>query len=130
VIKLVFCLHRLPTLTSEDFQSYWLNRHAPLVRSVSPVLRIRRYVQCRTISDSRLAPALAARGAKVAPYDGVAELWWDSMEDIIAAGETAESRAAGRQLLEDERRFIDLANSPLFYVDESEIIGVSGRFSV
>jgi uncharacterized protein (TIGR02118 family) len=125
MIKLMFCLRRLPTLTSEGFQDYWINRHAPLVRAIAPVLRIRRYVQCHSFSDPRLASAVAARGATVAAYDGVAELWWDSIEDVIAAGASAESRAAGRKLLEDERRFIDLANSPLFYVAESEIISAS-----
>jgi hypothetical protein len=118
----MFCLRRLPTLTGEAFQDYWLNSHAPLVRSVAPILRIRRYVQSHTFSDSRLAPTIAVRGATVAPYDGVAELWWESIDDLLAVGATAESRAAGRSLLEDERRFIDLANSPLFYVQEREII--------
>jgi uncharacterized protein (TIGR02118 family) len=122
MIKLVFCLRRLPTLSNESFQDYWLNQHAPLVRAVAPLLRIRRYVQSHSFEDSRLAPAVAARGAIGASYDGVAELWWDSVDDLIAAGATAESRAAGRQLLEDERRFIDLANSPLFYVREKVII--------
>jgi len=53
----------------------------------------------------------------------VAELWWDSMEDLIAAGATSESRAAGLELLEDEQRFIDLGQSPLYFVREREIIG-------
>jgi hypothetical protein len=57
------------------------------------------------------------------PYDGVAELWWNGIEDIVAAGSTAEGRVAGRKLLEDERCFIDVANSPLFFVQETEIIG-------
>jgi uncharacterized protein (TIGR02118 family) len=123
MIKLIFCLRRLPTLSLESFQDYWLNRHAPLVRTVAPLLRIRRYVQCHSFSDLGLAPAVAVRGATVASYDGVAELWWDSIKDILAAGATSESRSAGRKLLEDERRFIDLANSPLFFVRETEIIG-------
>jgi uncharacterized protein (TIGR02118 family) len=122
MIKLVFCLRRIPTLSRESFQVYWLNQHAPLVRAVAPLLRIRRYVQCHYFSDIRLAPAIAARGALGESYDGVAELWWDSIDDLVAAGATAESRAAGRKLLEDERRFIDLANSPVFYVHEKVII--------
>jgi uncharacterized protein (TIGR02118 family) len=123
MIKLLFCLRRIPALTREGFQDYWLNTHAPLVQSVAPLLRIQRYVQSHSFSDPRLAPVVAARGAAIAPYDGVAELWWKDIDDIVAAGATPESRAAGRRLLEDERRFIDLANSPLFFVHEHEIIG-------
>jgi uncharacterized protein (TIGR02118 family) len=127
MIKLIFCLRRLPILSSEAFQDYWLNSHAPLVRSVAPILRIQRYVQSHSFSDSRLAPTIVVRGATVAPYDGVAELWWESVDDLIAVGATKESRAAGQRLLEDERRFIDLANSPLFYVREREIISLAAR---
>jgi TetR/AcrR family transcriptional regulator len=123
MVKLMFCLRRLPTLSTEQFQDYWLNKHAPLVRTVAPLLRIRRYVQSHSFLDARLAPGIAARSGSVPPYDGVAELWWDSIEDVIAAGFTSESRAAGRKLLEDERRFIDLGQSPLYFVREKEIIG-------
>jgi uncharacterized protein (TIGR02118 family) len=124
MVKLMFCLRRLPNLSTEQFQEYWLNTHAPLVRMVAPALRIRRYVQCHSFVDALMAPAMAARrGSVVAPYDGVAELWWDSIEDAIAARSTSESREAGRALLEDERRFIDLSQSPLYFVREREIIG-------
>jgi uncharacterized protein (TIGR02118 family) len=125
MIKLVFCMRRLSTLSSEGFHEYWRNHHAPLVRSVAPLLRIRRYVQCESFTDARIAPAVEARAAQVHPYDGVAELWWDNIDDILAAGSTSECRAAGRKLLEDERRFIDLGDSSLFYVRENVVIGES-----
>lgn len=123
MVKLMFCLRKLPSLSTGQFQEYWLNKHAPLVRTVAPVLKIRRYVQCHHFVDARLAPAIAARGGSVTPYDGVAELWWDSLEELIAAGSTSEGLAAGQKLLEDERRFIDLGQSPLFFAWEREIIG-------
>ena len=31
MIKLTFCLHRLPHLSREDFQRYWFEKHAPLI---------------------------------------------------------------------------------------------------
>ena len=55
-------------------------------------------------------------------YDGVAELWWDSREDLKAGGATPEGRAAGTRLLDDERAFIDLARSPLWLAEEHAII--------
>ncbi len=33
MIKLTFCLTRLPNLTLAEFQDYWWNKHAPLVKS-------------------------------------------------------------------------------------------------
>jgi hypothetical protein len=55
------------------------------------------------------------------PYDGIAELWWESLEELVRIGSGPEARQAGRLLLEDERRFIDLPNSPIFFSREYEV---------
>ena len=123
MIKLAFCLRRRSELTAADFHQYWLTQHAELVKQHAAALRIRRYVQSHTVADERVAASLAVRDSAVEPYDGVAELWWDSIEDLVEAGGTKEGRAAGRALLEDERSFIDLADSPIFYSVEHVIIG-------
>jgi uncharacterized protein (TIGR02118 family) len=122
MIKVVFCLRRLPTLSSAEFYRYWLENHGPLVRSHADALRIRRYTQGHTFSDPRTDPAIQARGCQASPIDGVAEVYWDSVEDLLEAAGAPEGRAAGRELLEDERRFIDLSNSSMFYVHEHEIV--------
>ena len=87
-------------------------------------MNICRYVQNHTFSLATGAEALKARGALIEEYDGVAELWWESIEKMAAAGSTAEGRNAGRALLADERKFIDLSNSPIFYARETAVIGV------
>ena len=63
MIKLTFCLVRLPTLSREQFQDYWLNTHAPLVASVKDVLRIRRYVQLHSLPPEVSADIRASRDA-------------------------------------------------------------------
>ena len=121
MIKLTFCLTRRDDLSREAFQTYWRETHAPLVASVAETLNIRRYVQAHTMDDAINAPI---RGSRNAPegYDGVAELWWDSLESLAAPGQTEEGRRAGAMLLDDERKFIDLEHSPLFFADEHEIV--------
>ena len=121
MIKLSFCLRRLPHLSREEFQRYWFDTHAPLVRKHADALRIRRYVQTHTLLGDAADSLRATRGGPPG-YDGVAELWWDSEEDIAAALTAPGGSEAGRILLEDERKFIDLANSPLFWAREREII--------
>ena len=111
MIKLTFCLHRLPGLTREAFQDYWRRNHAPLVARRADVLRIRRYVQCHALTVPFNDAIRASRGAPEM-YDGVAELWWDTLDDLTA--ESAAAREAALELLEDERKFIDLARSPLW----------------
>ena len=121
MIKLAFCLKRLPHFSREEFQRYWRENHAPLVAKHAKTLRIHRYVQLHTVDS----PANAAlRGSRGAPeeYDGIAELWWKSEEDLAAAT-GPEAAAAGQALLEDERKFIDLARSPLWLAEEHVVIG-------
>ncbi len=119
-MKLVFCLHRLPGLSREEFHKYWKDTHAPLVRRCTEALGIQRYVQLHTREDPLNEALRASRGAPEA-YDGIAELWWKSREALEDALATAEGQEAGRILLEDERRFIDLSRSPIWLAEEHEI---------
>jgi uncharacterized protein (TIGR02118 family) len=112
VVKLVFSLCRRPGLTRQAFQAYWREQHAPLVSRHAEALRIRRYVQTHAASSEVAAAQSDARGSEPDAYDGQAELWWDSLEDIIAAVSTPVGRQAAIELLEDERCFIDLPRSP------------------
>jgi uncharacterized protein (TIGR02118 family) len=122
MFKLTFCLHRLPRLSRAEFQRYWREQHAPLVRRHAAALRIQRYVQMHTFDDPLNGALQASRGA-AQEYDGVAELWWDSRADFEAATQSPEGQAASLELLEDERRFIDLARSALFVGEEQAIVG-------
>ncbi len=122
MIKLVFCLRRLPHLSFEDFQRYWLEQHGPRVRNHASTLRIKRYVQVHTL-DSPVNEAMRRSRNAEEPYDGVAELWWDSVEDLAAATASPEGRAASRELFEDERKFIDFARSALCVGEEHPIVG-------
>jgi uncharacterized protein (TIGR02118 family) len=121
VIKLVFCINRRPDVSAEEFHRYWLEDHAPLVRSVQDVLGIRRYVQSHTV-DTPANAILQASRQTGGPYDGVAELWWDSLDAIAAGTGSPEGQDAARRLLEDEARFIDFATASIFLTEEHEII--------
>lgn len=121
MLKLIFCLRRLPHLSRAEFQRYWREVHGPLVRQHAAALRIRRYVQAHTLDDQFNEALRASRGADEA-FDGVAELWWDGRAEFEAATASAEGRAASLALFEDERRFIDHARSPLFVSEEHAVI--------
>ena len=122
MIKLTFCLTRLPHLSREAFQAYWIGTHAPLVASVAETLQIRRYVQSHSLPEAANAPIRESRQAPPG-YDGVAELWFDSLDAVIANGQRPEARAAAALLLEDEARFIDLSKSPLWWGEEKPVVG-------
>lgn len=121
MIKLVFALRRKPELSREEFQAYWRTTHAPLVAERADVLKIRRYVQVHTSDLDGLHGAFQKRnGGAPAPFDGVAELWFDSLEAL--GGDDPAVRQAQSELLADEANFIDLPNSPMWMSEEHEIV--------
>jgi uncharacterized protein (TIGR02118 family) len=120
VVKLVFALRRLPHLSRAEFQRYWREQHAPLVKKHAQVLGIRRYVQLHTL-ETAINDALRTRGGPgPEAFDGVAEIWLDRAEVIL----TPDAARAGQELLEDEKKFIDLGQSPVWLAQEREIISL------
>jgi uncharacterized protein (TIGR02118 family) len=126
MLKLTYCLHRLPTLTREQFQTYWRERHAPLVAEAAPVLGIKRYIQQHT-AESAIVPATAEgrgmlHGAET-DFDGIAELWFDSEAAVVAATATEEGLRHAHILADDEAKFIDFSRSRVLVSEENPVIG-------
>jgi uncharacterized protein (TIGR02118 family) len=113
MIRLTYILRRKPETSFTDFQNYWRDKHGPLVAKHSTALNILRYVQVHTVDDP-INEALPGERKMLKPYDGVAELWWTSRDAFILPSLTEEGQAAGAELLEDEKKFIDLPNSPIW----------------
>lgn len=121
MIKMTFCLRRRPDLTLEEFQRYWRTTHAALVAKRADLLGIRRYVQLHTADLPGLHRSLQSRnGGAPQPYDGVAELWFDCLDDFVD-GDPKKLQASA-ELLADERNFIDLPNSPMWLGEENVVV--------
>ena len=121
MVKLVFCLHRRPDVDEAEFHRYWREVHGPLAASFAPVLGIRRYVQLHAASGP-VGDAIASGRGAPEPFDGVAELWFDSTDALVAATLTPEGAAAAEALQADEATFIDHSRSPIFLVEEHQIL--------
>ena len=117
MIRLTYVLHRKPETSRAEFQKYWRENHGPLVASHAHTMNLLRYVQVHTLEEATRQTD-GPRGPMEDPYDGVAELWWKSRDDLISAMNTAKGRVAAQELLEDEAKFIDLPNSPLWFAHE------------
>ena len=115
-------------MSREDFQQYWRETHAPLVAERAAVLGVRRYVQLHSVPDA-ISLLVAGERNPPEPFDGVAELWFDSLEAIGANGAEEAARTAGAELLADERRFIDLERSPFFFAEEHVVVGEAAPLS-
>jgi uncharacterized protein (TIGR02118 family) len=116
MVKLMACLRRKPDMSEDAFHQYWKETHGPLVKSVTEFSRyVRRYIQSHTAQDvGSIFPPQATP-----PYDGIAELWFDSVEQMQAA--FAEPRYL-EIIRPDEQRFIDLPNCVSFIVDDVPMV--------
>ena len=118
MLRITFLLRRRPSLSHDEFHRYWLEEHGPLVASHARRLGALRYVQVHTLRDEAALTAAAgmarARGGMEPIYDGVAEVWFESRAAFMAAASSTAGRAAAAALVEDEAKFIDLPNSPLW----------------
>lgn len=117
MIKFVMCLYRHPDMTREQFQDYWLNKHAPLFRSFAETFRAKRYVQDHTLDTPLNAILRDSRGMAEA-YDGVAVVWFESEEELVAAMSSPEGQRVSAVLLEDESTFVDHTRSTAFIAKE------------
>jgi uncharacterized protein (TIGR02118 family) len=121
MVKLVYCIRRREDVSPEEFHRYWLEEHGPLVRSVAGAIGAVRYVQSHTVAPELNAVLRESRGS-AEPYDGITEVWWESLDALQASMGTPESQDAQRRLLEDESAFIDVARSAVFMTEEHTIV--------
>ena len=120
MIKFVYTVRRRPDISPADFRKYWLEKHGPLVRKHADALRAKRYIQSHTLDTPMNQITQQARGTQPA-YDGLTELWWDSLEDLLAAAQTPAGQQANLALAQDEARFCDLPNCSVFFTEEHTI---------
>ena len=113
MLRLTFLIRRRGDLSREEFQAYWRDHHGPLMAGFASDLDVLRYVQCHTTDDDH-SMLWGRRGTMEEPYDGVAEVWWESKAAFLAASATDAGRAAGRAMLEDEPNFMDLSQSSMW----------------
>jgi uncharacterized protein (TIGR02118 family) len=120
MIKFVMCLRRHPDMTREQFQNYWTNKHGPFFMKNAGTMRAKKYVQSLTL-DTPLNEGLRNSRGMLPEYDGVAEVWFESEEDLVEAMSSPEGQKLSAALLEDEGNFIDHSQSSAFIVKEHEL---------
>jgi hypothetical protein len=120
MIKLVYVIRKRADVSEQHFHEYWLKTHGPLVRGFAKAMHAKKYVQSHTILEEAGKDFRASRKMGE-PYDGITEVWWDSLEEMTADPQNAQRLEAGRALLQDESTFIDFARSSIFLTEEHEI---------
>lgn len=123
MFKMSLAVFRRPDLSRQEFLNYWSDVHAPLVLRLAKDIRLVRYVQHHG-QDCALSRQFVTHRGVAGLHDGVAQLWWLSEDDRLAAASTAVGIEASRLLREDERRFCDLARSTVSFGVEQVVFDV------
>ena len=121
MVKLMFGLKRLPHLSSEEFHRYWREKHGVLATKNLPVLNAIRYVQSHTLDVPPVEDPRGLQGMSE-PFDGVVEIWYESLEELLRLAQTPDGMKAHQELLDDERNFIDFSRSAMWFVKEEVFI--------
>ena len=112
MVKLVVCVKRKPGMAVEEFHDYWRTQHGSLLKGIPGLRRyIRKYVQSHTIPQAYEHDA--------APFDGIAELWFDDYAAVEAFLADSDYLA---QVRPDELKFSDHPNLVWFVTEEVAII--------
>ncbi len=102
MIKLIVMLKRRSDLTHEQFLKYWRETHAPLALKLFTAQR--KYVHNYCVASPLGEPA----------FDGVAEVWVDDIETLMAFASSEEAS----KLNEDEKKFLDHSQMVVLITEE------------
>lgn len=120
MVKLLFFVHKRPDRSDAEFHEYWRTNHARLIARHAPTFGIVKYHQSHAIEDPRNDPSEAFPDR----FDGVAELWFKDRAhlELWFDNSTPQTRAAGKEIREDERKFVDRSNSPFIIAEDLPVI--------
>jgi uncharacterized protein (TIGR02118 family) len=105
MIKVYALLARRPDITAERFHEHWATTHREHALRIT---RLRRYVQAHRLDEE--LPGLAPL-----PYDGVPEVWYDSLESAVGQDEDPNYTEYAQR---DEPNFVDMSRIAWVMTDE------------
>jgi uncharacterized protein (TIGR02118 family) len=111
MIKLSILVPRRSDLTLEQFSAHWKNIHGPLFSSQPEVKKyVKKYIQVHSTGES-------LEQFPVAPFDGVAEIWFEKIEDI-------------NQVFGTENYLKTIAPDEALFIDRDKILWIYGEENV
>ena len=113
MIKFTILLRRKVSLTHDAFVEHHKTVHADLFMSI-PVVKgtVRRYIQQHTLP-------VELPGMPPAKYDGITELWFDSVDDLARCFSDPDYMARVRP---DEESFLDLHGCDFIVSTENSVL--------
>jgi uncharacterized protein (TIGR02118 family) len=84
-VKVIALIKAKPGMTREELKRRWVDEHCPLTVRMKHLKRYRVNIALEEFQDIE----------GELPYDGTAELWWDSLEEMQEDFASQEGKLAG-----------------------------------
>lgn len=124
MIRISYLMRRIPGLSIEEFQEYWSENHPKAApEDAFPALGVRKYVQVLPVNAPQRDLVIGPRTGLEDPYDGMAELWVDSMQAIDKDWSTDQAKKYIEIFFQDEQNFIDWSRSTILVSKEVHVFG-------
>lgn len=119
MIKINYLMRRKPHLSLEEFQFYWSEKHPKAApEDAFSTLGIKRYVQVLPLETDARNLVIGPRTGLAEPFDGIAELWVESMEALERDWSTEKAKEYIEIFFKDEQNFIDWTRSTILVSKE------------
>lgn len=116
-------MRRLPHLSLEEFQSYWSEKHPQAApEDAFSTLGVKRYVQVLPLETDARNLVIGPRTGLVEPFDGIAELWVESIEALERDWSTERVKEYVEIFFKDEQNFIDWTRSTILVSKENIVM--------
>jgi len=113
MIKIVRFVKKRKDLTMEEFKNYWLTKHRELEKMVVEKTPVRKITASFATGE--------LKGGKELPFDGLAEIYFDSAEDMQAFYQSDFHKTG--VMRKDELNFVDMDADPVRVVTEEFVVG-------
>lgn len=87
---------------------------------------MRKYAQVKTLSEELNRRVASSRPGLEPEFDGISEVWLDSVEAYERAWGSPEGIATMKRFLDDEKNFIDWSRSTVFLAEEHVLVDQTG----
>lgn len=114
LVKVSCFVSRRPDRTHAEFEQYWTHVHARMLDKPMPgTPKVHRYVQLHPVRGD-------LNGLTTAPYDGVAEIWFGTLDEAVRALTSEHYKTV---IAKDEEQFLDRSKTVFLFSDERVIVG-------
>jgi hypothetical protein len=116
MVKLVQCVRRRPEVSLTDFRDRW-RKYGDMIKAGSVATG---GVRCTLSTTLAVKANLMMRGAE-APFDGIAEIWFESAPALLEALKRPEWQGQMETFWAFQESFVDLNRSSFFWAIEDEV---------